>query len=72
MWQPRDLPDRPADSSASRTARSRNSNEYSLGAPIDAASPSTRTTPGSGASNKLRVLQELNINKANSRTMAAR
>ena len=45
------------DSSASRTARSRNSNGYFLGAPIAGASPSPRTEPGSGASTKLRVLQ---------------
>src|SRR5215213_5580888 len=44
------------DSNTSRTARSRNSSEYFLGAPMTGASPSPRTAPGFGASKKLRVL----------------
>src|SRR5919204_2084750 len=45
------------DSKTSRTARSRNSSEYFLGAAMAGASPSPRTEPGVGASKKPRVLR---------------
>src|SRR5215210_1358789 len=47
------------NSKTRRTARSRNSSGYFLGAAIAGASPSPRTEPGSGASRKLRVLQQI-------------